>query len=65
MNKSEAIKLFGSAASMARALGVTRGNICHMPEQLCQRDADRVVGAAMRLGLYSEAFRLVDKQKVA
>lgn len=52
MLKTEAIALFGtSAADLARALGVTRSAVSQWPEVLAQDQADRVIGAAVRLGL--------------
>lgn len=51
MTKSEAIKIFGSGAEMARALTVTASAVSQWPEQLTQRQIDQVVGAAVRLGL--------------
>lgn len=51
MTKQEAIAMFGSGASLARALGLTRGAISLWPDDLDQRRADMVAGAAMRLGL--------------
>jgi hypothetical protein len=51
MTKQEAIKLFGSGASLARALSLTRGAISLWPDVLDQRRADMVIGAAFRLGL--------------
>ena len=50
MTKSEAIKIFGSGAELARALGITRGAVSQWPEDLPQRDSDAVTGAALRLG---------------
>ena len=50
MDKAEAIKIFGSLIELARALGVTPSRISQLPEVLNQKDADRVVGAAVRLG---------------
>ena len=50
MSKNEAIELFGTAADMARAVGLTRGRISQWPEELTQKQEDLVVGAAMRLG---------------
>jgi hypothetical protein len=51
MTKSEAIKIFGSGAEMARALMVTASAVSQWPERLTQRQIDQVVGAAVRLGL--------------
>lgn len=50
MTKQEAIQAFGSGAALARALGLTRGAISQWPPQLDQTRADRVSGAALRLG---------------
>ncbi|RSE84339.1 Cro/CI family transcriptional regulator [Achromobacter denitrificans] len=50
MTKQEAIRAFGSGAALARALGLTRGAISQWPMQLDQTRADRVSGAALRLG---------------
>lgn len=52
MTKSEAIALFGtSGADLARALGLTRGRISQLPEELPQEVVDRINGAALRLGI--------------
>lgn len=56
MKKQEAIKIFGSAADLARALGLTRSSISQWPEDLEQAQADRVIGAAMRTGLINRLF---------
>lgn len=50
MDKSDAIKLFGTAAALARAVGLTRGRISQWPDTLEQKQADLVRGAALRLG---------------
>ena len=52
MKKQEAIKIFGkSGADLGRALGLTRKRISQLPDDLEQAYVDRVVGAAVRLGL--------------
>ena len=51
MNKIDAINMFGSAAALARAIGVTRSAVSQWPDVLDQAQADRVTGAAYRLGL--------------
>lgn len=51
LRKQQAIALFGSGAALARALGYTRARISQWPEILDQRQADLVVGAAVRLGI--------------
>ena len=50
MNKSEAIGLFGTAAELSRAVGLTRGRISQWPDELTQKQTDLVIGAATRLG---------------
>ncbi|RIQ74555.1 hypothetical protein D0838_04980 [Bordetella avium] len=61
MTKQDAIKAFGSGAALGRALGVTRGAVSLWPEQLDQTRADRVRGAAVRLGIaLPEAARVAD-----
>jgi hypothetical protein len=52
MTKQQAIKLFGGTpGDLARGLGVTRQRIAQLPLRLTPREVDRVVGAALRLGL--------------
>ena len=52
MTRKEAIALFGTTqADLARALGLTRGRIAQWQEELTQAQEDRVMGAAIRLGL--------------
>lgn len=51
MTKAEAIKLFDGVPKLAAALGVTRQRIYQMPDDLSTAEADRIVGAAVRLGL--------------
>lgn len=53
MDKAEAIRIFGSAAAMARALGLSRARISQWSDELDQCQVDRVVGAAVRLGKVS------------
>ena len=51
MKKQLAIKIFGeSSAELARALGVTPQAASAWPEDLPLAQADRVAGAALRLG---------------
>ena len=50
MTKSDAIDLFGSAAKLARAVGLSRARISQWGNELTQRQADLVTGAAVRLG---------------
>ena len=51
MSKADAIAIFGTAAELSRAIGVTRSAIAQWPDRLDQGQSDRVVGAAVRLGL--------------
>jgi transcriptional regulator with XRE-family HTH domain len=51
MRKEEAINRFGSVASLATALGITRQAIYQWEEVLPQDQADRINGAAFRLGI--------------
>lgn len=53
MTKTEAIRLFGNQAALARALNLSRGRISQWAEDLAQEQADRVMGAAIRLGKIS------------
>jgi hypothetical protein len=51
MDKSTAVAIFGrTQADLARALGVTRQCVWNWGEVLTQEQADRVRGAAVRLG---------------
>lgn len=53
MTKSEAIRLFGTTqADLAAAIGVTRSAISQWGESLRLEQQDRVIGAAVRLGLW-------------
>jgi UTP--glucose-1-phosphate uridylyltransferase len=51
MTKSEAVALFGDTqTALANALGVSRSYISQWPDVLEPKQADRVLGAAVRLG---------------
>jgi UTP--glucose-1-phosphate uridylyltransferase len=65
MNKSDAIRIFGSAAELARALNLSRGRISQLPEALDQREVDRIVGAALRLGLHGAVKPFIGKRNAA
>lgn len=52
MTKHQATQMFGGTqAAMARALSVTRAAVSRWPDKLTNEQADRIMGAAMRLGL--------------
>ena len=52
MTKKQAIALFGTRhADLAKALGVTRPRVTQLPDVLTDKQADRVRGAALRLGI--------------
>jgi len=53
MKKTTAINFFGSTKKLADALGISRHAIYQWPEDLPQRTADEVVGAAIRTGRIS------------
>lgn len=51
MTKSDAIKLFGeTAVDLGKAVGLSKGRISQWPDVLTQKQADLVLGAAIRLG---------------
>lgn len=56
MTKKEAINLFGEVKDLAAALNISRQAVYQWPDKLPQDQADRITGAAWRLG------RLPDKQ---
>ena len=51
MKKQTAIEAFGSVKLMAAALGCTIYAVYMMPDVLNQKATDRVMGAALRLGV--------------
>lgn len=52
MKKTEAIQLFGGKQKdVAAALGVTPSAVSQWPDDLDQATEDRVIGAAVRLGI--------------
>lgn len=50
MEKVRAVALFGSIKQTASAIGCTRQAVSLWPNHLPRRIADRVIGAAIRLG---------------
>lgn len=64
VRKSEAIKLFGTQTRLADALGLGRSAVSQWPDELAQRQADQVLGAALRLGLLSTSYQDSQMQKV-
>lgn len=52
MTKNDAANLFNGIPALALALGITRHAIYQWPDDLRQEQQDRVIGAAIRLGLY-------------
>ena len=49
MKKSHAISIFGSTKELVEALGMTRQAVHLWSDVLTQKQADQVVGAAVRL----------------
>lgn len=50
MTKADAISIFGTVFDLSVAINTTRQAIYQWPDDLDQRRADQVTGAAMRLG---------------
>ena len=56
MTKQEAIELFGGGhRALAEALGISRSAVSQWPQELDQEREDRVIGAAVRLGIELDA----------
>ncbi len=49
MEKEKASLIFGSNASLARALKISKAAVSQWPETLTTRQQDEVIGAAIRL----------------
>ena len=56
MEKKEALRVFGTASALARAMGVTRSAVSQWPEKLTPRVGDRVIAAALRSGINPDIF---------
>lgn len=55
MTKSEAVAIFGNTQkALAKAVGLSRGRISQWPDELTQEQVDRVLGAAVRLGVMTD-----------
>jgi hypothetical protein len=50
MTKQQAIDIFGRQIDLAAALQISRSAVAQWPETLTTRQADQVLGAALRLG---------------
>lgn len=57
MKKQSAIALFGTGTALAHALGITKSAVSQWPEELPQRIADEIHGAAIRLGKIPHASK--------
>lgn len=57
MRKITAIEAFGSASTLARAIGIAPQAVYQWPEHLSPKVADRVVAAALRSGINPDIFR--------
>lgn len=57
MKKREAAKVFGNQSKLAKALKISKSAVSQWPEDLPESIADRIIGAALRLGLDPEVFR--------
>ncbi|UXY13694.1 UTP--glucose-1-phosphate uridylyltransferase GalU [Chitiniphilus purpureus] len=57
MRKLDAIRIFGTQSRLAAALGLGRSAVSQWPDDLPQRHADQVQGAALRLGLLPDVAK--------
>ena len=51
--RSDAINLFGGVKNLADVIGITKGAVSQWDETLTTRQIDEVIGAGVRLGLFS------------
>lgn len=65
MKRQTAIEAFGSVAKLAQALNMTRQAIYHWPLDLPLDYADRVRGAALRLGITLPTDEIVGASETA
>lgn len=63
MRKAEAAELFGNQTRLGEALGLSRAAISAWPDELDLARADRVVGAAIRLGRIDPTHALVEQAR--
>ncbi len=56
MTKDDAIRVFGSQTKLAAALGISPQAVFQWPETLTPRQANEVLGAAIRSGVAFEWF---------
>jgi len=50
MTKTQAAAIFGNQTKLGEAIGISRAAISQWPDKLTQKQVDRVIGAAIRLG---------------
>ena len=64
MKKVEAVALFGGVGKAAAAMGCTRQAVHSWQEELTLGQADRVIGAALRMGMTTmrQAEILMDRR---
>jgi hypothetical protein len=65
MQKQHAIDVFGSAADLARELGMTRQAVQAWPDPLGQKQVDRLIGLAVRKGKVIELLAGMQQQDPA
>lgn len=65
MKKQHAIALFGGQSKLAEALGITSQAISQWREELSTAQADRVTGAAVRLGILPRPTDATDEALAA